>query len=107
MKRNLQTILVLCLILASFLTFNQRAIASVTCPPVQVNGYKSDALEIPIQLSATAALAGLNGELNFDPDLFETPIVNTGPGAEDFTVRQALPVNAFFALSCIPVPSIP
>ncbi len=104
MKRNLQTILVLCLILASFLTFNQRAIASVTCPPVQVNGYKSDALEIPIQLSATAALAGLNGELNFDPDLFETPIVNTGPGAEDFTVRQALPVNGVLRFVVYPSP---
>jgi uncharacterized repeat protein (TIGR02543 family) len=104
MKRDFQTISILSLILASFLIVHSEVRASVTSPPIELNGYKGDPLEIPIQLSATAAVAGLNGELNFDPDLFETPIVNTGPGAEDFTVRQALPVNGVLRFVVYPSP---
>ncbi len=104
MKRDFQTISILSLILASFLIVHSGAWASVTSPPIEVNGYQGDPLEIPIQLSATAAVAGINGELNFDPDFLENPVVNLGPGAEDFTVRQALPVNGVLRFVVYPSP---
>lgn len=43
-------------------------------------------VDIPINLTASGAVAGINGEMNFDSAVFSNPTIYAGAGAGDFTV---------------------
>lgn len=64
--------------------------ADVTSRSVTISPLRGLPQYIPLQLNSGQAVAGVQGQINFDPAIFSNPQVAAGPGASGFTVMGNL-----------------
>lgn len=64
--------------------------ATVTSKAVTVSPMRGLPQHIQLNLSSSQAVAGIQGQINFDSSIFSNPQVAAGPGASAFTVMGNL-----------------
>lgn len=68
--------------------------ATVSSQSYTVDGKRGEVLCIPLKLVTTSAVAGINGELDYDSTLFSNPTIITGTGANYGTIALGNTVSA-------------
>lgn len=73
-------------LLVGLLAWSATAHAAVESVEVNVIAFPERTVTLPLQMSTTTTLAGINGQLNYDPARFTNPRVDLAGGSQGFIV---------------------